>query len=183
MEITKRQAKTTHVAERSRAVEQAGVIQACESVGDERVAAATQALLEDLERERDARLRLAAEYQNFRRRTERERAHAAQEGKREILTQLVSIVDDIEVALDGSDRSTAPVTEGLRMIHRRFLHVLKRNGVTPFESVGSRFDPNVHHAFDVVTGEDDPGTVLREERRGYLWNDKLLRPALVVVSQ
>ena len=142
-------------------------------------------LREDLEAERDARLRLSAEYQNYRRRTEQEKVRAADEGKRELLTHLLSIADDGDLAEAQLDESPEAVAEGVRMIRRRVLEILGTNGVTAFESTGEQFDPERHEAFDVVTAlaEEESGIVHEEMRRGYLWNGRLLRPALVVVKQ
>ena len=141
-------------------------------------------LREELEATRDQHLRLAAEYKNYRRRTEQEKASAAEEGKRGLLTELLSVADDFDLAVADSNESTEPVAEGLRIIHRRFLNVLAANNVVAFESVNKRFDPERHEAFDVVAaGDFESGTVQSELRRGYAWNGKLLRPALVIIRQ
>jgi molecular chaperone GrpE len=141
-------------------------------------------LREELETERDKHLRLAAEYKNYRRRTEQEHADAADKGKRDLLIQLMSIADDLDLALAGSNESPEGVAEGLRMIHRRFRGILEANSVIAFESEGEKFDPERHEAFDVVAlGEDESGTVHSELRRGYFWKGRLLRPALVIVAQ
>lgn len=143
-----------------------------------------QQLREELEAERDRRLRLAAEYENYRRRTKSEIARAAEAGKRELLERLISLADDLDLALANGGESPDAVAEGLRLTHRRFHNMLEENNVVPFESKGERFDPERHEAFDVARGTDsEPGTVHTEMRRGYLLNDKLLRPALVVVAQ
>jgi len=144
----------------------------------------SERLREELEIERDARLRLAAEYQNYRRRTEQEKARAADKGKGELLTELLTVVDDIDLALDRSNESPETVVEGLGIIYRRFLDILAANGVRAFESEGESFDPERHEAFDVVRSEvSGSGIVHKELRRGYFLNDRLLRPALVVVTQ
>lgn len=141
-------------------------------------------LRKELAAEREERLRLAAEFQNYRRRTSRERADAADEGKREILMQMLSIADDLELALSSGENASDPVREGMAMIHRRINQMLKSNGAVRFESVGMEFDPTRHEAFDVVNGiEGKEGLVHSEVRPGYMLNDKLLRPALVVVCQ
>lgn len=139
---------------------------------------------EELALEKDARLRLAAEYENYRRRTKREMAQAAEQGKRELLERLISIADDFDLALANLDKSDDAMAEGLRMIDRRFRETLEVSGVVGFESEGEKFDPERHEAFDVLSGlENESGTVQAEIRRGYFWNDKLLRPALVVVAR
>lgn len=144
----------------------------------------TARLREELEAERDNRLRLAAEFDNYRRRVKRERLEAAGAGKRELLERLITIADDLDRALAKLDESPGAVAEGLRMIHRRFYEMLRANGVVEFESEGETFNPERHEAFDVIAaGETDSGKVQAEVRRGYFWNDKLLRPALVVVAR
>lgn len=160
-------------------VDEANLFRPQESAEDE-----TARLREELTFERDARLRLAAEYENYRRRTKRETARAADAGKRELLERLVSLADDLELALANVSEASGAVAEGLRMIHRRFTEMLEAEGVKAFASTGEKFDPERHDAFDVASGTGDAfGTVHSEIRRGYLWNDKLLRPALVVVAQ
>lgn len=148
-------------------------------IGDEK-----ERLREELEAERDKYLRLAAEYKNYRRRTEQENAGAADRGKRELLLHLVSLADDLDRALAGLNESPEAVAEGVRMIHRRFRDILEANSVIAFESEGEAFDPERHEAFAVVAaGEREAGIVHEQMRRGYFWKDKLFRPALVVVEQ
>ena len=144
----------------------------------------TAHLREELDAERDKYLRLAAEYKNYRRRNEQESAEAADKGKRELLIQLVSLADDLDLALAGLNESPEAAVEGVRIIHRRFRDLLEANSVIGFESEGERFDPELHEAFAVVAaGERESGTVHEEMRRGYFWKDRLFRPALVVVAQ
>lgn len=147
-------------------------------IGDEVVG-----LREELASERDLYLRLAAEFDNYRRRVRKDRAEAAENGKRELVTQLITIADDFDRSLEHLDEKSGQVAEGIQAIRRRFSDMLFINGVEPFESQGEKFDPERHEAFDVVTpGKEEPGTVQTEIRRGYFWNGKLLRPALVVVA-
>lgn len=144
----------------------------------------TARLREELEAERDKYLRLAAEYENYRRRTKSEIARAADEGKRELLVRMLTTADDLDLALANAEESSGALAEGLQMIHRRFHNMLEAEGVVGFESKGEKFDPERHEAFDVAFGtENEPETVHTEIRRGYFWNDKLLRPTLVVVAQ
>lgn len=145
----------------------------------------TERLREELEAERDKYLRLAAEYDNYRRRTKREQANAAEKGKRELLERLISLADDFELALaNADDASDQRMVEGLQLIERRLKAVFEANDVVPFDSTGEIFNPERHEAFDVISGaESEAGKVHSELRRGYFWRDKLLRPALVVVGQ
>lgn len=142
-------------------------------------------LREELEVERDKRLRLAAEYENYRRRTMREQATAAEKGKRELLLRLVSLADDFELALANvDDASDERMVEGLQLIERRLKAVLEANDVVSFDSAGEIFNPELHEAFDVISDTGgESGRIHSEMRRGYFWSDKLLRPALVVVTR
>lgn len=141
-------------------------------------------LRDELDAEREQLLRLAAEYKNFRRRTELEKAAAADDGKHQLLVRLLSLGDDLELALKASDGPVGSVKEGVDLIRRRFHEILQTNDVSPFDSEGERFDPERHEAFAMVdSGEDGSGVVQEEMRRGYFYKDKLLRPALVVVGR
>jgi len=178
MENTDRNIETTNAPDKN------GILAGNDFLTGDTAELEVERLRGELETERDSRLRLAAEYQNYRRRTEQEKASAADEGKRELLAQLLSINDDIELALADLEESPDAVAEGVRMIHRRLLDTFEANSVVGFESAGEKFDPERHEAFDVVaSGEHDAGTVHKEMRRGYFWNGRLLRPALVVVNK
>ena len=141
-------------------------------------------LTEELAAERERGLRLLAEFDNYRRRTKRERALAEQDGKREVLLALLDVMDDFERALLYVDEGSDAVANGLRLIHQRLDDVLRANGVTPFESEGKPFDPTVHEAIATIDSDgDESGTVYAEDRRGYLINGELLRPARVTVMK
>lgn len=142
-------------------------------------------LREELQIERDKSLRLAADFENYRRRTRREQAEAAEKGKRELLERLISLADDFDLALANvDDASDKRMVEGLQLIERRLKAVLEANAVAGFDSVGEVFNPELHEAFDVVSGAgSESGRVHSQLRRGYRWHGKLLRPALVVVGQ
>ena len=145
----------------------------------------TARLREELEDERDKRLRLAAEYENYRRRTKNEQASAAEKGKRELLERLISLADDFDLVIANLKNSPDNyLVEGLQLIERRLKAVFDENNVTAFDSAGEIFNPEIHEAFDVAPGAvSESGKVYSELRRGYFWHDKLLRPALVVVSE
>ena len=132
--------------------------------------------------ERDRSLRLAAEFDNYRRRTTQERAFADEAGKREILLALLDVMDDFDRALLHVGTAPDAVADGLKLIRQRFSDVLHSNGVTPFDSEGQPFDPTLHEAMTVIESDGgESGTVYAEARRGYFMNGKLLRPALVAV--
>ena len=139
-------------------------------------------LREDLTTERDRRLRLLAEFDNYRRRTKEERALAEETGKREVLLALLDVMDDFDRALLHIGERTDAVADGLRLVHQRLKDVLETHGVTAFESEGEIFDPAIHEAMTVIDGDgEQSGKVYSEYQRGYLINGKLLRPARVAV--
>jgi molecular chaperone GrpE len=139
-------------------------------------------LQEDLTTEREQRLRLLAEFDNYRRRTKEERALAEETGKREVLLALLDVKDDVDRALLHIRETSDAVADGLRLIQQRFNNLLEAHGVTAFESEGQAFDPEIHEAMTMIDGDgEQSGTVYSEHRRGYLMNGKLLRPARVAV--
>ena len=143
-----------------------------------------QKLKEELSNERDRNLRTLADFKNYRRRIERDGSKIAEEDKRRMLVPLLDIIDDMEKALQWANDAMKPSEKGMRIIHRKFLALLETHGVLPFESVGTPFDHNLHEAVAMVKREDsEPGTVVDELRRGYLWNNELLRHAQVRVAE
>lgn len=143
-----------------------------------------QRLQEELINERDRNLRTLADFKNYRRRIERDGSKLAEEGKREMILPLLDIIDDLEKALQSTNGAEKPFVKGVRNIHQKFLAMLETQGVLPFESVGTPFDHNLHEAVAMAKLEGgEPGTVVDELRRGYLWNNELLRHAQVRVSE
>ena len=140
-------------------------------------------LRDELEAERERGLRTLAEFDNYRRRVRRESAVAELAGKREILVELLNVMDDFGRALGHIGEAGDAVGDGLLLIHQRLGRLLKSHGVTSFPSKGQPFDPTLHEAVGVVeAGEHESGTVSEEERPGYLWHGELLRPARVIVA-
>jgi len=141
-------------------------------------------LKEDLRREHDMYLRALADYDNYRRRIERERATAARSGKRELILQLLEVLDGFDRALQHMGDAPSSVSEGLQLLQRKLLNVLEAQGVTSLQSLGETFDPEFHDAIGTVQSEEfKPGTVADEVQRGYRWGDDVLRPARVRVTQ
>lgn len=139
-------------------------------------------LQEDLTTERERHRRLLAEFDNYRRRTKKERALAEETGKREVLLALLDVKDDVDRALLHIRETSDAVADGLRLIQQRFNNLLEAHGVTAFESEGEVFDPEIHEAMTMIDGDgEQSGTVYSEHRRGYFMNGKLLRPARVAV--
>lgn len=147
------------------------------------LAAEIQRLQEELINERDRNLRTLADFKNYRRRIERDGSKLAEESKRGMMLALLEIIDDMEKALQYANDTEQPFVKGVRIIHKKLLALLETHGVLPFESVGTSFDHNLHEAVAMVKHKrSEPGTVVDELRRGYLWNNGLLRPAQVQVA-
>ena len=152
-------------------------------------AATPDSVLADLQRERDdyydRLLRKSAEFDNYRRRIERERREQADQAVVDLLQDLLAVVDDFDRALTvDSGESGAAYRKGVELIHGKLHDLLRRYGVKPIEALGADFDPNVHQA---VMHEESPehreGEVIGELRKGYTINDRLLRPAMVKVAK
>ncbi|MBI4876641.1 MAG: nucleotide exchange factor GrpE [Acidobacteria bacterium] len=127
-------------------------------------------------------LRRQADFENLRRRVERERAELAEYIGMESVGPLLPIADDFERALkvECADKEYA---RGMELIYQRLLETLGKLGLEPIEAVGRPFDPNLHHAVDMVqTAEADDQTVLDEYQRGYNFRGRLLRPSMVRVA-
>jgi molecular chaperone GrpE len=151
-------------------------------------ASSDQAGIEDLrvelQQEHDRYLRTRADFENYRRRVERDRDVAARQAKRGLLLALVDLADGFDRALVHIDESPDSVAEGLHGMRRRLTGLLEAEGVKSFDSVGERFDPTRHEAMATVRDAGcAPETVVDEAGRGYLWNDELLRPARVRVAE
>ena len=141
----------------------------------------------DLQRERDDYydrwMRKAAEFDNYRRRIERERREQSDQAVVNLLQALLLVVDDFDRAV-GVDASGAAYKKGVELIHSKLHDLLKKHGVRPIEALGADFDPNVHQA---VMHEAAPGhrdnEVIAELAKGYTIGDRLLRPAMVKVAK
>ncbi len=131
-------------------------------------------------------LRQAAELENFKKRTIREREESIRFANEALVRDLLPIVDNLERALAHAqgDGNGKPLVEGVEMVLKGLLDVLNKYGVTPIEAVGQPFDPVKHEAMAQVESNDyEPNTVVQEHHKGYLFNSRLLRPALVSVAK
>ncbi len=130
----------------------------------------------------DRLLRLRAEFDNYRRRVERERSDFLQFAAADLVGQVLPVLDDFERALkhETADREYA---KGIELIFQRLLETLKKMGLEPLEAAGQKFDPNLHQAVQrVETDEAEDQTILEEFQKGYNFRGKLLRPAMVKVA-
>jgi molecular chaperone GrpE len=155
---------------------------------DATVAAPEGSELADLQRERDDYkdrwLRKGAEFDNYRKRVERERREQADQAVVDLLQELLLVVDDFDRALTvGADEGGA-YRKGVELIHGKLHDLLRKQGVTAMDVLGADFDPNVHMA---VMHEQSPehreGEVIGELQKGYMLGDRLLRPAMVKVAK
>ena len=143
----------------------------------------------ELQRERDEYrdrwMRKSAEFENYRKRIERERREQADQAIVDLLQALLLVVDDFDRALTVDSGEGDPAyRKGVELIHAKLHDLLAKYGVRPIEAIGADFDPNVHQA---VVHEASPdhreGEVIGELRKGYMINDRLLRPAMVKVAK
>jgi molecular chaperone GrpE len=135
---------------------------------------------------KDAWLRTAADFDNFRKRSRRELDEARRGGREEVLRALLPVFDNLDRAIQSSVRSSDVKTmvDGLTMVHRQFVDALGREGITRVPTVGQAFDPSIHEAIQQVdTDEHPPGTVIAEVQSGYSQGERLLRAAMVVVAR
>src|SRR5205809_5739530 len=143
----------------------------------------------DLQHERDDYkdrwVRKTAEFDNYRRRIERERREQADQAVVDLLQQLLLVVDDFDRALEvDSGEDIAAYRKGVELIQGKLHDLLRKQGLKPIDALGADFDPNVHQAvMHEASPEHREGEVIGELRKGYVLNDRLLRPAMVKVAK
>ncbi len=134
----------------------------------------------------DLYIRSQAEMDNMKKRFQKEKEDLARYANETLIKQLLPALDNLEKAIANSQdkKSSVALAEGVELTHKGLLDTLKKNGVEEVKAVGEPFDPNFHEA---VSGQEDdnvePGTVLHELQKGYMLNERLIRPAMVVVSK
>jgi molecular chaperone GrpE len=127
-------------------------------------------------------LRRQAEFENFRRRVDREKTELFEYASMDAVKTMLPILDDFERALkvESGDKEYA---RGMELIYQRFYEVLKKLGLEPISTKDALFDPHLHHAVEMVETDDHPdNTILEEYQRGYYFKGRLLRPAMVKVA-
>lgn len=148
----------------------------------ETLAAERDRLAQEKAELQDRYLRLAAEFDNFRKRTERERLEAIEYAAMGAVKALLPVLDDFERARKAQS-ADADYVRGIELIYQRFYDAMKKLGLEPLESEGKPFDPNYHEAIErVVDPNVEQDTVVAELQRGYLFKGRLLRAALVRVA-
>jgi len=140
-----------------------------------------QAQIDELD---DRLLRLTAEYDNFRKRSQREKNESRQFANQHLLEKQLPVLDNFEMALTAAENTDPAIRDGVQMIYDQFLSVLKEAGVEGIDAGGELFDPNIHEAISQKeTTEVEEGTVVQQVQRGYKLNDRLVRPARVIVAK
>lgn len=150
---------------------------------EETEVSAEDTLKSELEEQKDKFLRLAAEYDNFRKRTVKEKSDIYQSSKADVVNEILPIIDNFERAAQNADADFDAYKKGIELIFNQFLSVLKKFGVESYGEAGDEFDPSLHSA--VMTVEDDSlgSNVIAEVfSKGYRLGDKIIREAVVKVA-
>jgi len=135
---------------------------------------------------KEAWMRTAADFDNFRKRTRREVEEAKRNGREDLLRVLLPVFDNLGRAIQSAARSTdlKAMADGLSMVQRQFVEALAREGITKVPTVGKAFDPGMHEAIQQVETDEHPaGTVIAEIQPGYMQGERLMRAAMVVVAR
>lgn len=129
--------------------------------------------------------RLFAEFDNFRKRTDKEKAARYDMGAKDVVEKILPVLDNFELALKNvpDDKEASAFAEGMEMIHKQFVKVLEELGVTPIEAVGKEFDPNFHNAVMHVDDEEVGDNIVVEEfQKGYMYKEHVVRYSMVKVA-
>ena len=140
-----------------------------------------EAKIKELE---DARVRQLAEFENFRKRSEKEKNQMFEVGAKSVVEKILPVIDNFERGLAGvpEEEKETPFVEGIEMVYKQILTAFEEIGVKPIEAVGQEFDPNLHNAVMTVDDENlESGTVAEELQKGYLYNDTVVRHSMVKV--
>jgi molecular chaperone GrpE len=137
---------------------------------------------DQLKDEHERRLRSAADLENYKKRAAKEREEVMRYGIERLVRELLPVLDSLERALTAAPKDD-PLASGVELTRRMLHDALSRFGVRSFTTAGERFDPRVHEALmSIATADRPPGVVIEEQQRGYFLNDRLIRPAAVIVS-
>jgi molecular chaperone GrpE len=145
----------------------------------------SEGLQADLNRFRDLALRSQADFENYKKRSAREKEEAIKYANSSLLERLVAIIDNFELGLEAAraEGEKSPIFSGMSMVLKQLMDFLTDNGLQPIDAAGQKFDPNLHEAIAHEPSDEFPEeVVIRQTRRGYRMKDRLLRPSSVVVS-
>ena len=143
-----------------------------------------QKLVEEKQDLQNTLLRRQADFENYRKRVERERAQERHRGAELLIEQVLPVLDAFDLALSGQSGAASPeYRKGFEIIRAQLWNALAKQGLQPIEAVGKPFDPNLHHAIENVPTTAQPeGTVVGEMQTGYMFHGRVLRPAMVRVA-
>jgi molecular chaperone GrpE len=150
------------------------------------VAPSSDAVQEERDRFYDLLLRKTAEFDNYKKRIDRERREWTEGAVGDVIAELLPVIDDLERALtiEATGEQAEAYRKGFELIHRRLLDVLRKRHVAPIDALGRPFDPHYHQAVTYEPVEDRPdGEIIEEYARGYVIGDRLLRPSMVKVAK
>jgi molecular chaperone GrpE len=152
--------------------------------GDGSIAEQIQKLVAEKQDLQNTLVRRQADFENYRKRVERERLQERQRGAEQVIEQVLPVLDAFDLALSGqSGAASAEYRKGFEIIRAQLWNALAKQGLQPIEAVGKAFDPHLHHAIEnVPTAEQPEGTVVGEMQTGYMLHDRVLRPAMVRVA-
>ena len=152
--------------------------------GDSSAAEQIEKLVAEKQDLQNTLLRRQADFENYRKRVERERAQERHRGAELLIEQVLPVLDAFDLALSGQSGAASPeYRKGFEIIRTQLWNALAKQGLEPIEAVGKPFDPNLHHAIENVPTTAQPeGTVVGEMQTGYMFHDRVLRPAMVRVA-
>ncbi len=143
-------------------------------------------LKEKIQELQDKYVRQVAEFDNFRKRTDKEKSQMFEQGQANVLEKILPVVDNFERGLASSpeDEQGKAFADGMNMIYKQLMKQLEDLGVTPIEALGQEFDPNLHNAVMQVASEEyESGVVAQELQKGYKFHDTVLRHSMVAVAE
>jgi len=142
-------------------------------------------LTEELKEMSEKYLRLYAEFDNYKKRINKDKEELLKYGQESLLYELLTVIDNLELALKhASDEVSTGLIQGVEITYKELIKTLEKFGLNAVEAEGKTFDPSVHHAMSQIEdGELEENIVVEEYRKGYMLKDKVLRPALVAVSK
>ncbi|MCI6655892.1 MAG: nucleotide exchange factor GrpE [Clostridium sp.] len=145
---------------------------------------AVEKLEEKVKELEDMRVRQLAEFENFRKRSEKEKSQMFEVGAKSVIEKILPVMDNFERGLQGvpEEEKDAPFVKGVEMVYKQMITAFEEMGVKPIEAVGKEFDPNLHNAVMAVDDDSlESGTVAEEMQKGYMYKESVVRHSMVKV--
>ena len=152
---------------------------------EDKAAEAVESIQAELTDAKDKYLRLYAEFENYKKKVQKDKEELIKYSNESLIYEILPALDNLEMALKHSDgKNSEPLAKGVENTLRELNRILEKFGLTAIDALGKPFDPAYHHAMSQVEKDDVEGnTVVEELRKGYIYNEKVLRPSLVSVSK